>query len=148
MKIYLSSPFFNEEEITNMRKAQEILEQRGFDVYVPMDNQIETPVGEKHGVNVQWAKDTFMLDKIAIDNCDIVVLLYYGMYSDSGTAWEGGYAYGKNIPIILVHCQTENKNNLMMTNGSHTNLESIDSLKTYDFETLPKTEFYGYPPQS
>lgn len=138
MKIYLSSPFFNQEEIDNMRQAQKILENRDFDVFVPMDILIQNTN------ETQWAEQMFQADKTGIDECDVVVLLYYGLYSDSGTAWECGYAFAKNKPVVVVHCQNTQKNNLMVVFGAAANLENIDELQTYDFENISKTDFYGH----
>ena len=119
MKIYLSSPFFNQEEIDNMRQAQKILENRDFDVFVPMDILIQNTN------ETQWAEQMFQADKTGIDECDLVVLLYYGLYSDSGTAWECGYAFAKNKPVVVVHCQNTQKNNLMVVFGAAANLKKL-----------------------
>jgi hypothetical protein len=40
----------------------------------------------------EWARKLFEMDRQAIDECDAVLTLYYGNYSDTGTAWECGYA--------------------------------------------------------
>lgn len=138
MKIYLSSPFFREEEISNMRKTQKILEEKKFTVFVPMDVQIPKTT------EIEWAEKIFAADKQGIDKCDVVVILYYGLYSDSGTAWECGYAFAQNKPVVVVHCQNTQKNNLMVVCGATANLESIDKLKTYDFSRLCKTQFWGH----
>ena len=138
MKIYLSSPFFNEEEISNMRKTQEILQKRGFDLVVPMDIIIPNTK------EVEWAKKIFEADKQGIDDSDIVVLLYYGLYSDSGTAWECGYAFAKNKPVVVVHCNHTQKNNLMVVFGASVNLANIEDLIAFDFENINKTNFYGH----
>ena len=138
MKIYLSSPFFNEEEIQNMRATQKILQGRNFDLVVPMDIIIPNTN------EVEWAEKMFEADKKGIDESDVVVLLYYGLYSDSGTAWECGYAYAKHKPVVVVHCNQTQKNNLMVVFGATVNLEKIEDLKTYDFEKIQKTNFYGH----
>ena len=138
MKIYLSSPFFNQEEIVNMRKTQKVLQERNFEVFVPMDIIIPNTS------EVEWAEKMFDADKAGIDKCDVVVLLYYGLYSDSGTAWECGYAFAKNKPVVVVHCQTNQKNNLMVVFGASANVESIDALKTFDFQNISKTKFVGH----
>lgn len=139
MKIYLSSPFFNDNEIKNMRKTQDILEKNGHKVFVPMDIQIPENLDE-----IERAKNIFYQDKVGIDECDAVVLLYYGIYSDSGTAWECGYAYAKNKPVIVVHCQNKEPNNLMITMGSFVNLPDIEALKTYDLHNPKQSMFYGH----
>ena len=92
--------FFNEEEIKNIEKAEKILFSRGFDVFSPRLNEVRN---EENTQDKLWSKETFMNDKRFIDWADVVVMLYYGGYSDSGTAWECGYAYGTNTPVVVVH---------------------------------------------
>ena len=42
MKIYLASPFFDDKELENVKKAEEILFSRGFDVFSPRLNEVRT----------------------------------------------------------------------------------------------------------
>lgn len=109
MRIYLASPFFNEEELRNVELAEELLTSRGFDVFSPRLNEvrIDDVVGSE-----AWSKETFLNDRVNIDASDVVVMLYYGAYSDSGTAWECGYAYATNKPVIVV--QIGDDSNLMV----------------------------------
>lgn len=137
MKIYLASPFFNETELENVKKAEEILMGRGFDVFSPRLNEVRND----KNVNIShWSRETFMNDKRFIDWADVMVMLYYGGYSDSGTAWECGYAYGTNTPVVVVHLGESS--NLMVHEGSHTNI-TIDELKTYDFNKMPYKPYEG-----
>ena len=137
MKIYLASPFFNEKELENVKIAEKILTERGFSLFSPRLNEVRT------GENTQqswWSKETFMNDKKFIDWADVVVMLYYGGYSDSGTAWECGYAYGTNTPVVVV--QLGEDSNLMVHEGCHSNI-TLEELKTYDFEMLPAKPYKG-----
>ena len=137
MKIYLASPFFNEEELKNVQKAEEILMNRGFQVFSPRLNEVRT---DENTQSALWSKETFMNDKRFIDWADAVVMLYQGGYSDSGTAWECGYAYGTHTPVVVVHLG--NDSNLMVHEGSHSNI-SLDDLVTYDFEKMPSLPYNG-----
>ena len=101
MKAYLAAPFFNQNEryiyarvIDYLRHAEML------DLYVPQEHTIE--------------------DAWALDEAKVVYVLNFGMYSDSGTAWEAGYAYakGKRIVNILVN-QKDNVYSLMMINGAN-----------------------------
>ena len=125
MKVYLASPFFSEKELEAVREAEEILEQRGFTVFSPRKYQI---VEEKQGSSA-WSKAVFMADRSYIDWADVVVMLYHGQYSDSGTAWECGYAFARD-------------SNLMVHEGSHANL-TMEELKTYDFDRMPLQGYTG-----
>ena len=137
MKIYIASPFFNEKEIKNVKKAEEILMSRGFSVFSPRLNEVRTD--DTVGTN-SWSKETFMNDRKFIDWADVVVMLYYGVYSDSGTAWECGYAYGTNTPVVVVHLGDDS--NLMVHEGCHTNI-TLDDLKAYDFNIMPSYPYEG-----
>lgn len=109
MKIYLACPFFNINEILMYESAIEGLRARGYDVYVPREHTIE---GAWEMPNKTWAGYVFDEDIRAINESEVVIVMNFGMYSDSGTAWEAGYAMaaGKElfkfyvanpIPLIL-----------------------------------------------
>ena len=137
MKIYLASPFFNEKELENVKIAEKILTERGFSLFSPRLNEVRT---DENTQQSWWSKETFMNDKKYIDWADVVVMLYYGGYSDSGTAWECGYAYGTNTPVVVV--QLGEDSNLMVHEGCHSNI-TLEELKTYDFEMLPTKPYKG-----
>ncbi len=121
MKVYLASPFFNEREkrIYNFI-IRSIRKQEGIDLFVPQEHTIPNAWDLP---NHLWAESVFAVDLLALQQCDVVVVINYGMYSDSGTAWECGYAYatGKKIINVLVdtHTNEENCYSLMMLNGGH-----------------------------
>lgn len=99
MKIYLASPLFTEYEKIHVSDYASYLRKQGHEVYVPMEHQIEDAWSMPNHV---WATMVFNEDVEQIRKCDKVVCLYYGLYSDSGTAWECGFAYGINKPVELV----------------------------------------------
>lgn len=126
MKIYLASPFFQKREIEIYQRAIAILRNKGYEVFVPQEHTI--PNGEKMP-NTQWAKAVFDMDMEALKNCDAVVALNWGLYSDSGTAWECGAAYALNKPILQVICGLSDETySCMMLNGA--------SNYCYDYELL------------
>lgn len=136
MKIYLASPFFNEEELKYVSKAEDILRERGYEVFSPREHEVrDETVG-----STKWSMETFRSDKAGIDACDIVVMLYHGNYSDSGTAWECGYAYGIGKNVIVVHIGKNS--NLMVHEGSHSNIY-FNEIETYDFDGLPAKKYKG-----
>lgn len=137
MKIYLASPFFNEKELENVKIAEKILTERGFSLFSPRLNEVRT---DENTQQSWWSKETFMNDKKFINWADVVVMLYYGGYSDSGTAWECGYAYGTNTPVVVV--QLGEDSNLMVHEGCHSNI-TLEELRTYDFEMLPAKPYKG-----
>lgn len=118
MKAYLAAPFFNQNEryiysrvIDYLRHAEML------DLYVPQEHTVEDAWNLS---NSAWAWEVFKEDVRALDEAKVVYVLNFGMYSDSGTAWEAGYAYakGKRIVNILVN-QKDNMYSLMMINGAN-----------------------------
>ena len=44
-------------------------------------------------------------------------------------------------PVLVL--QLGDSSNLMIHEGSHTNLFSLEELEHYDFETMPRTSYHG-----
>ena len=129
MKIYLASPFFNEKELEIYHRAIILLRDEGHDVYVPQKHTIEN--GWKLS-NEDWARRVFIEDIKAIDNSEIVMVLNFGMYSDSGTAWEAGYAFAKDKKVVQVLCGDENTTySLMMMNNCY-NIVELPQIAHFD----------------
>lgn len=138
MKVYLASPFFNDKEIDYYKKTLIILEKKNLMIYAPLNNQ--TSRGNK--AKELWARQTFSKDIEEIKKADVVVMLFYGLYSDSGTSWECGYAFATNKPVIVVHLH-EGKSNCMINCGSYSNLKGLEELESYDFEKMPIYNYYN-----
>ena len=132
IKVYLAGPFFNKKERIIIERVHKILKEKGLNVFAPMEHFIEN--GENMS-NRKWGKAVFKMDVEAIDECDIVVCVYYGMYSDTGTAWELGYAYAKNKPVILVHINPNKITSVMTFNCAKCNIP-LQDLKHYNFAKL------------
>lgn len=110
-KIYLASPFFNEEELAIYRKVIKSLRSVGYDVYVPQEHDIPNAWDMP---NNEWASKVFSEDVVAINECDVVMVLNHGMYSDSGTAWEAGYAFGRGKEVVQIIWGENTTYSLMM----------------------------------
>lgn len=134
--IYIASPFFNDEEIRNISCVERIMKKRGLAYYSPREHEDRNEKDVVPG----WYRETFLKDRNAIDECDMVLAVYHGNYSDSGTAWECGYAYAKGKPVIVVH--TGGTSNLMIHESARANI-TLEELEIYDFENLPKVEYKG-----
>lgn len=114
-KIYLASPFFTMEELATYRDIIHRLRAAGYSVYVPQEHEIPNAWDYS---NKEWAKKVFEMDVDAIRNCDVVMVLNFGMYSDSGTAWEAGFAAALGKECVQVLCGGDNATySLMMMNG-------------------------------
>ena len=100
MKIYMAGAFFRPETKTRIDSYAAGFRRLGYDVYVPQEHTIPN-AWEMSQEN--WAREVFKMDIAAIQECDMVFVIYDGLYSDSGTAWEIGYAYalGKDIQMSI-----------------------------------------------
>lgn len=139
-KIYLASPFFHDEEVKVLETVKNILRKQGHEVFAP--NEHQNPQFEFG--TLEWRKATFESGLEGIHNADVVVAITNaGNYCDSGTAWEIGYAYAKNIPVVVVNT-AETTINLMIADSLHAVLFSYDELEKYDFDTLDKKPYLDY----
>ena len=130
MKVYLASPFFSAEEQVIYKEAIRILRNEGLNVFVPKEHTI--PNGWDMPNHI-WGESVFSVDYLALTQCDVVVVLNFGMYSDSGTAWECGaaFALGKTVVNVLCGCD-DTEYSIMMVNGTNT---------TVDLDTFRKEWF-------
>lgn len=121
MKIYLAGAFFNIEERTTISFLADKLRKQGHDVYVPMEHAIPNAWDL---TNQAWGKAVFEEDVVAIKACDIMLAVYNGMNSDTGTVWEIGFAYGIEKPVITVHkYDTRTVASIMVWNGCTLNID-------------------------
>lgn len=99
--IYIAGPFFTDEERAFLKIVIESVKEvfPNEELFIPMEHFI--PNGENLSNN-EWAEAVFKMDVEALNKCDRVVAAYLGLRSDTGTAWEIGYAYAKGIPVDLV----------------------------------------------
>ena len=137
-RVYLASPFFNDEQLENVIRTENILESLNFVLFSPRKNEI------REGINIgspEWSLTNFTNDTRGIDSCDFVVALYYGNYSDTGTAFEIGYAFATHKPVIVVHFGKDS--NLMIHESCHANLSSLEELFLYDYTNLPRKRYEG-----
>ena len=99
--IYIAGPFFTDEERAFLNVVIESVKETfpNEKLFIPMEHFI--PNGENLSNN-EWAEAVFKMDVEALNKCDRVVAAYLGLRSDTGTAWEIGYAYAKGIPVDLI----------------------------------------------
>ena len=99
--IYIAGPFFTDEERAFLKIVIESVKEifPNEELFIPMEHFI--PNGENLSNN-EWAEAVFKMDVEALNKCNRVVAAYLGLRSDTGTAWEIGYAYAKNIPVSLI----------------------------------------------
>lgn len=125
MKIYLAGPFFNPEERKLIEDLAQVLRDQKHDVFVPMEHFIED--GDMLSNHI-WGQKVFQMDVDALTKSDVLIAVYHGHYSDSGVAWEIGYAYGLGgIKIITCHVK-EQVSSMMINNSSDLNILYDDLL--------------------
>jgi len=135
MDIYLAASLSHDKR-QSMYDALEILRNKGFKVYAPIEHFIENAWDWP---NDEWGLQVFRNDVEAIKNCDLVVSLTWGrLQTSAGTTWEQGFAYGIGKKVILVE-MTDNVQSLMVANGRYATVKGLDELKLYDFDNLPES---------
>ena len=99
--IYIAGPFFTDKERAFLKVVIESVKKffPNEELFIPMEHFI--PNGENLSNN-EWAEAVFKMDVEALNKCDRVVAAYLGLRSDTGTAWEIGYAYAKGISVDLI----------------------------------------------
>ena len=137
MKVYLASPFFHAEEQVMYEEAIRILRSQGLNVFVPREHTI--PDGWDMPNHV-WGESVFSVDYLALTQCDIVVVLNFGMYSDSGTAWECGAAFALSKKVVNVLCGNDDTEySIMMVNGTNTTIDFHTFNKKWFMDIVEKT---------
>ena len=128
MKIYLASPWFKNNERVMYSQILNKMREQGYEVYAPIEHEIPNAWDLS---NAEWGRQVFFADIQAIQECDEVWVLNFGMYSDSGTAWECGYAYGigKTVRQLVYGFGEDKTYSLMMINGC----EEYDLMGNYMF---------------
>lgn len=139
-KIYLASPFFDENEKNIINKVMEILKNKDVEVFLPMEHQ------NKHLEfgSLEWRAATFKSDVDAIDECDVMLaIITKGNYDDTGTSWEVGYAYAKGKDVVVLKGEEEALN-LMIADSVHSVLNSYEQLENFDFEKMERVPYLEY----
>ena len=128
MKIYLASAWFKNNERVMYSQILNKMREQGHEVYAPIEHEIPNAWDLS---NAEWGRQVFFADIQAIQDCDEVWVLNFGMYSDSGTAWECGYAYGigKTVRQLVYGFGEDKTYSLMMINGC----EEYDLMGNYLF---------------
>ncbi len=94
MRIYIAGKLTDKAERERVEKLDALCRALGFDTFLP-----HRDVGLVK--NISDAPRIFKGDITAgLAQCDAVLVSLEGLHIGSGTAWELGYAYAHNLPII------------------------------------------------
>jgi len=94
MKAYIAGPLFVEDSRIILEKIDNLCKELKIDTFLPHRDAGLYDKGD--------SKIFFDKNKEALDDCNIVIAYLDWKGISSGTAWEIGYAYAKNIPIIAL----------------------------------------------
>ena len=94
-RIYLAAPLFSDAERAFNVVLRDLLEANGYSVYLPQETGEGLAGPEGDGV-------IFRSHISALNGAGCVVAVCDGADTDSGTAWEMGYAAAKGIPVIAL----------------------------------------------
>jgi len=101
MKVYLAAPFFTDKQKNDKSTVKAALSCcKDVEILDPQDFDLGLSGWEM--TNHKWGQKVFDADVKALLAAHVVVAIDYGLYSDTGTAWEIGYAYGAWIPVITL----------------------------------------------
>lgn len=89
MRVYICSPFFNDEEIERVKKMEEFLEDRGYSVYSPMRDGIMLTKDADSEIRLSVYKENI---KEVLD-ADLAIVIT--ATPDTGTAVEEGVKIGQ-----------------------------------------------------
>jgi nucleoside 2-deoxyribosyltransferase len=143
VNIYLASPFFNEEQLDRVQRVEEALAKNPTvaEVFSPRLHQFEEfEFGSK-----QWREATFNNDVKHILWADVIVAVhdFDDKYTDSGTAWEMGFARAYVKPVVMLQEKQGVPVNLMLAESIHAYFTSVAEIEAYDFIELVKKEYTG-----
>ena len=150
VKVYLAAPFFSDSQIQKVEKLEEALanNETVASYFSPM--RCQRPEGLAEDVEPftpVWAKATMENDVKEVEAADVIVAIldYDGQDTDSGTAWELGYAIAKGKPTFLVRFEENGPGNIMLTERNTAFFTSAEQVETYDFmeaQAIPYTGKY------
>jgi nucleoside 2-deoxyribosyltransferase/predicted secreted protein len=96
-QIYLAAPLFSQAERIYNATLADLMKQHLFDVFLPQEAGDDIDTRTKNDQEQIFSKNINDLDR-----ADIVVAVIEGADADSGTAWEMGYAFAHNKPVIAI----------------------------------------------
>lgn len=143
MKLYLAGPFFDDEQIDRIQRIEKALDNNpsvsGY--FSPRKSNVND--GAEIGSS-QWSKDVFQLDVDEIKKADAVIAIidFVDDNVDSGTAFEIGYAYAIDKPVVLFH-EKDAIVNLMLSNVSKSYLTKVSDVEKFDFKEMPEYHYEG-----
>jgi len=127
-QIYIAGPLFTPGDRKYIEEIADICKKCRYHVYVPHRNAGIYKYRRRENGQI-----FFKNDLEAIDKSLLLIAILNGSDVDSGTAWEMGYAYAKNIKIIGMLEDTRKPSldllNPMITHCAETIVTDLKDLK-------------------
>src|SRR5262249_5035527 len=127
MRLYVAAPLFTEAERAFNLVLARALEGEGPAVALPQRDTSGTEAAER-------TSSMFFANLAALRSADAVVAVCDGSQVDDGTAWEIGYAYGRNIRVfglrtdVRIVQRADEQINLMILESLGTLSSTIEEL--------------------
>jgi len=157
-RVYIASPFFTPEQVERVKRVEEALEANPFveEFFSPRLNQVDTLV---FGSEL-WREAVFNQDisfvkwaTVIVSVADMTTAEHVTAISgdriiekvadtDSGTAFELGYAFATDTPILVLH-ETDSTLNLMLSDSLHYYTKDVADIEDYNFIKMPKSKYTG-----
>ena len=96
-RVYLAAPLFSQAEKEYNNSLSTLLSSHFFEVYLPQEMG-----DDSHQRDRVAHQEIFSRNIQKLGTADMVVAVIDGPDADSGTAWEMGYAYSHQIPVIAI----------------------------------------------
>ncbi|MCA1035105.1 MULTISPECIES: nucleoside 2-deoxyribosyltransferase [Bacillaceae] len=143
VRVFIASPFFNEEQLERIGRLENALRKNPYVADFFSARFYQFP--QLTFASDPWRKTVFQNDLRYLRRADVVVAIhdYEENSVDSGTAFELGYAYALQKPIILIKEKETSIPNLMLVESLHAYLTAADEIAGYDFINMPKIPYKG-----
>lgn len=129
-KVYLASPWFNDEQFERCEWLRDTLIDLGFNVFSPKDENLVIP-----DADLDWREQAFKGNINAINDCSFLIAITNG--KDMGTIFECGHAYSIGKPIVYFAEGLNGQFNLMLAQSGKHVITSREQL----VEDFKKVEF-------
>ena len=96
-RVYLAAPLFSAAERRYNTRLSLLLSEHLFEVHLPQEAGDDSA-----GRSAEAQREIFTRNCEALSAADVVLAVIDGADADSGTSWEMGYAYAKNIPVVAI----------------------------------------------
>lgn len=147
MKIYLGSPFFNQDQLERVKRVEDALRSNPTvtEIFSPRTQQV---AHLEHGSD-EWRDTVYNNDIKHLEWCDAIVAVhdYEDKHVDPGTAFEIGYVKALGKYVVLYQEKdpvNEAPVNLMLSDSLDAYLQNAEALKNYDFNEKKHIRFEHY----